>query len=58
MKVTVIPFAIGALRIIPKGLVKGDHPDYRISKIGYNTKKNPGDLSRHITLISVGSYLR
>ena len=44
MKVTVIPVVIGALRMIPKGFVKGledlknqrtskDHPDYNITKI-------------------------
>ena len=46
----VIPIIIGALEIIPKGLVNGlqeisgDHPDYNIIKIGQNTEKSPGDL--------------
>ena len=57
MKVTVIPFVIGALGMIPKGLVKGagrvenrqtsrEHPNYCIAKIGQNTEKCPGDLRR------------
>ena len=57
MKVTVIPIVIGALGTILKGLVtkvgrigsrrtSGDHPDYIIIKIGQNTEKSPGDLSR------------
>ena len=51
----VILVVIGALRTIPKSLVKeledleigtssGDHPDYTIIKIGQNTEKSPGDL--------------
>ena len=53
MKITVILTIIGALRTIPKGLVKGLE-DLEIkgqvetikTKIGQNTKKMPGDLRR------------
>ena len=46
---------VGALRTMPKGLVKGqedwekkrtscDHPDKSKIRIGRNTEKSPGDL--------------
>ena len=52
MKVTVIPFAIGALGTISKGMVKGqenlekseDHQAYSIIKISQNTDKSSVDL--------------
>ena len=48
MKVTLIPIVIGALGTKTGGLVnKGtswDYPNYRIIKIGQNTKKSPGRL--------------
>ena len=35
----------------------GDHPDYRIIKIGQNTEMNPGNLGRlAVTQIPVGNY--
>ena len=57
MKVTVTPIVIGALEMVPKGLVSGsgrvenwrmsrDHPKYSIVQIGQNTEKSPGDLRR------------
>ena len=55
MKVTNIPFVIGALGTITKGLVQGqegldirgrDPPDYCIIKIGQNIEKSPGYLRR------------
>ena len=53
MKVTMIPFVTGALGTIPKGFVKGheesengDYLNYRVVKIGQNTKKSPRDLRR------------
>ena len=56
MKLTMIPIIIGALGMIPKGLVWGleeleirisrDHLNYSIVKIGQNTEKSPGDLRR------------
>ena len=53
MKVTVISIVTGALRMVPKGLLKwmkeseiGDHPNYSITKIVQNTKKSSGDLKR------------
>ena len=51
-KVTVIPFIIGALGTIPKGLVKGledleiRKQEESIIKISQNTEKRPGDLRR------------
>ena len=46
MKVMVIAVVVGALRTIPKGLMKGleEHPDYSIIKISPNTMKCSGDL--------------
>ena len=53
MKVTVIPFVIGALGTIPKGLVmedrnqkKIDHPNYSIISISQNTKQSPANSRR------------
>ena len=57
MKVTDVLIVINAFGTIPTGLVKtledfknqrtsGDHPDYCIIKIGYNTEKSPGDLRK------------
>ena len=57
MKVTVIPFIIGALGTVTNGIKKGlvdlerkrlsgDHPNDSIIEIGQNTKKSPGDLRR------------
>ena len=53
MKVTVTPSAIRALSTVTKGTgglgnkrTSGNHPNYRIIKIGQNTEKSPGDLRR------------
>ena len=54
MSVTVIPIAVGALRTVPKGLVKGTrrignqskNRDYRIIEIGQNTQMRPVDLRK------------
>ena len=57
MNVTVIPFVIGALGTIPRGLVKRlenlgirgletTHLDCSIITIGQNTEKSPSDLRR------------
>ena len=57
MKVMVIPVVIGALRTVPKGLVREleeirnrrtsqDHPNYGIVEVAQNTEKSPGDLRR------------
>ena len=54
MQVTVMPIVVRALGTIPEELVKvledletrgqiKDHQDYRITKIGQNTEKSPGD---------------
>ena len=56
MKVTIIPFVIGVLGTVTKGLLKtgklrnlwtsGDHPNYSIIENGLNTEKSLGDLRR------------
>ena len=63
MKMTVIPIVIGALRTIPKGLVKGlEDLEIRgqvetIIKIGQDTEKSPVDLMRFsVTQIPVKNH--
>ena len=57
MKMTVVSVVIGLLRTLPEGWVKGterhrkssasgDHPKYKIIKIGQNNEKRPGHLWR------------
>ena len=53
MRVTVIPFAVGTLRTVSKGLEKGleglelgGRIETSIIKIGQNTEKSPGYLRR------------
>ena len=57
MKVTIIPFVIGALVTVTNGLIKGlgglgnkktcrEHPNYGTVEIGQNTEKSPGDLRK------------
>ena len=60
MKVTVIPFVIGAFITVTKGLVQGPddfdirkrvnegYRNYIIIKIGLNTGKSPGKLRRRV----------
>ena len=66
MKVTVIPVIISALGTASKGLVRGleelknrgtikDHSNYSIIKIGQDTEKSPGDLSR-LAVMQTCSY--
>ena len=45
MKVAVIAFVIGEIWIILKGIVNGLEDNSNI-KIGQNTEKSPGDLTR------------
>ena len=57
MKVTVILIVIDALGTIPKWLVKRlgdirtrkDYPEYKITKIGQNTKKSHGNLRNFLS---------
>ena len=66
MKGTVIPFVVGALGTVTKGLVKilkeleirsRDLPKFRFVKIGQNTEKSPGDLRRlFVTQVPVENH--
>ena len=65
MKVTVTPFIIGALKAVPKDLVRRigtrrtsrDDTSYIITKIGQNTEKSPEDQWRlAVTRTPVKNY--